>query len=169
MAAVPLVIQQDSDMSKNAKSNKAQKTTGKQGASRMYLYIGLALIVVLGIGVMKGGMFGPAQTEGVLYAQPSEFHAGLQQPGAVLVDVRTLGEWNRGHLPQARRIELEQLEGQITAQAPDRNTPVLVYCQSGTRSAFAASILRRMGYTKVTNLVGGIESWSRAGGPIVND
>ena len=156
-------------MSKKGKSGKPVANAPKGKGSRLYMGIGLSVALILVVVLIKGNLFGPPQTEGVVYAQPVEFNTVLQEPGAVLVDVRTLGEWNRGHLPQARRIELEQLEGQIAAQVPDRNTPVLVYCQSGTRSAFAANILRRMGYTKVTNLVGGIESWARAGGTIVNN
>ena len=156
-------------MSKKPLGAKPGKAPSKGKSSQLKLWIGLGVALLLILVLIKGNLFGPPSTEGVLYAQPVEFNAEIQQPGAVLVDVRTVGEWNRGHLPNARRIGMEQLEAQIAAQVPDKNTPVLVYCQSGSRSAFAASILKRMGYTKVTNLVGGIESWSRSGGPITTN
>ena len=55
----------------------------------------------------------------------------------------------------------------IERAAPDRSTPILVYCGSGTRSAFAAKTLEELGYEHVTNLDGGIVEWKRSGLPVV--
>ena len=150
------------------KQPKNTKTKAKGKSSQMMVWIGVAVALILVVVVVKGGLFGPPETEGVLNASPGEFNTQAQVPGAVVVDVRTLGEWNRGRLPNAHRVGMEQLETMVSAQAPDKNAPILVYCQTGTRSAFASAILKRMGYAKVVNLLGGIEAWSRAGGPVVN-
>ena len=87
-----------------------------------------------------------------------DIDAGVQQcrttPGALLLDVRTPGEYAGGHIPGAQNLPLQALEG-IASVAPARDTPLFLYCRSGARSGQAASLLQRMGYTKVTN-IGGI-------------
>ena len=55
----------------------------------------------------------------------------------------------------------------IERAAPDRTTPILVYCGTGSRSAFAARTLEELGYEDVTNLDGGIVEWKRSGLPVV--
>ena len=50
-----------------------------------------------------------------------------------------------------------------------RDTPVAVHCQGGTRSAIAASLLQRQGFTDVANVTGGIEAWKAANLPIEHD
>jgi len=84
-----------------------------------------------------------------------DIDAGLQEcrntPGALLLDVRTPEEYAEGHLPGARNLPLQSLEG-IAAVAPAKDTPLYVYCRSGARSGQATGLLQRMGYTKVTNI-----------------
>jgi len=57
------------------------------------------------------------------------------------------------------------LLAQSLAQLPE-HTPVVVQCQSGARSAIAASVLMRAGRQDILNLVGGFEAWRRAGLPV---
>ena len=78
--------------------------------------------------------------------------------GAVLLDVRTPEEFREGRIPGSRNVPLQVLN-QVTSQVPAKDTPIFVYCWSGSRSGQAVSILRRMGYTSVTNL-GGIAAYS---------
>lgn len=81
----------------------------------------------------------------------------LVEGGALLVDVRTPGEFASGHLPGARNVPLDRLE----AQAKDLGSPdraIVVYCRSGGRSAAAASTLKRMGFHAVHDL-GGLHRW----------
>lgn len=90
-----------------------------------------------------------------------DIDAGLQEcrntPGALLLDVRTPEEYAEGHLPGARNLPLQSLEG-IAAVAPAKDVPLYVYCRSGARSGQATGQLQRMGYTKVTN-IGGIMNY----------
>lgn len=79
-------------------------------------------------------------------------------PDAVLVDVRTVQEYREGHIPESRNVPLGQLD-KITSVAKNKGTRLFVYCYSGSRSRRAASILRQMGYTNVTN-IGGIAAYS---------
>ena len=72
--------------------------------------------------------------------------------GAVIVDVRTMEEFQSGHLPQTLNIPLSRLREQIGPHVPDRNQVVLVHCQAGGRSEIARRRLKKMGYVNVYNL-----------------
>ena len=90
----------------------------------------------------------------------------------LLVDVREQDEWNEGHLPGAVHVPRGNLESRIERAAPDRSRPVVLYCQSGNRSAFAAKTLEELGYENVVSLAGGFTDWKRNGFPtryLVND
>ena len=69
-----------------------------------------------------------------------------------MVDVRTAREFASGHLPGAANIPLDELAARIAAAVPDKSTPVLVHCLSGTRSAMACRTLKGLGYAEVVNL-----------------
>ena len=79
----------------------------------------------------------------------------LVAAGATLVDVRTLSEWQDGHLDGAMSIPVQEFDRRLQEIARDR--PVVVYCASGTRSARAAAMLRAAGYG-VRDL-GGMARW----------
>ena len=74
--------------------------------------------------------------------------------GALLVDVRTVPEYNDEHHPAAVNIPAEDTAHRL-AEYGDRSRPVILYCVSGARSAGAADILTGAGYTDVIN-AGGI-------------
>jgi molybdopterin/thiamine biosynthesis adenylyltransferase/rhodanese-related sulfurtransferase len=85
--------------------------------------------------------------------------------GCVIVDVREREEWDEGHLPGAVHVPRGHLESRIERAAPDKSRPVLVYCASGNRSAFAAKTLEELGYDHVVSLAGGFTDWKRNGNP----
>jgi hydroxyacylglutathione hydrolase len=93
--------------------------------------------------------------------EPSEL-AG--RGDAVVLDVRNASEWEGGRIPGARHRFLGSLMEQL--HGLERDTPIVVQCQTGSRSAIAASLLRAAGFTDVTNLRGGLVSWQAAGLPI---
>ena len=82
----------------------------------------------------------------------------MSSPGAVLLDVRTPGEYRGGHIPGSKNVPLHSIEN-ISSVASDKNTELYVYCQSGARSRQAAGMLQRMGYNNVNN-IGGIAAYS---------
>ena len=94
------------------------------------------------------------------FKQP-DIHQGISKyssvPGALLVDVRTPGEYREGHIPGSRNLPLQDI-GSAASQLGPMDTPLFLYCYSGARSAQAAGALRRMGYTNITN-IGGIAAW----------
>ena len=66
--------------------------------------------------------------------------------GALLLDVRTPAEFAEGHIDGALNIPVQVLPQRID-ELGDRSRPIVVYCRSGMRSANAAQILGRAGYT----------------------
>ncbi len=98
----------------------------------------------------------PAPTRGIEKVDGARARE-LIASGGVLVDVRAEDEFNAGHLEGARHLPLDKLAGQVDAIG-DRDTPVIVYCESGGRSARAASMLRRVGFKQVYDL-GAMSTW----------
>jgi hydroxyacylglutathione hydrolase len=81
-----------------------------------------------------------------------------------VIDVRAASEWETGHLPGAIHIPLGQLADRAAELPP--GVPIVVQCQSGSRSSIAASVLERLGFSNVSNLSGGITAWAAASLPI---
>lgn len=86
----------------------------------------------------------------------------------VLVDVREDNEWEKSRIPGAIHVGRGVLESRIESRIQQKSTPIVVYCHSGARSAVAAEVLGKMGYTKVVSLAGGITAYQAAGLPVDN-
>lgn len=76
----------------------------------------------------------------------------LMNEGAILIDVRSVQEYNSYHLNDAINIDYQQIESKIASEVPDKEQKIIVYCQSGTRSNTAANTLIELGYTNVYDL-----------------
>ena len=73
--------------------------------------------------------------------------------GAILLDVRIPQEYQEGHIPESKKVPLQQLNN-IVSVVKNTEIPLFVYCYSGARSRQATGMLQRMGYSKVNNIVG---------------
>lgn len=80
---------------------------------------------------------------------PKTDYAALLEKGAVIIDVRTKGEYQGGHIKGSVNIPLQALESNLSKIRKDK--PVITCCASGMRSASAKSILKSKGYTEVYN------------------
>ncbi len=76
---------------------------------------------------------------------------------AVLLDVRTPGEYAQGHIPGSKNIPLQTLD-EAQEIIENKDTPIFVHCLSGARSRQATALLRQMGYSNVNN-IGGISAY----------
>ncbi len=76
---------------------------------------------------------------------------------AVLLDVRTPGEYQEGHIPGSKNIPLQTLD-ETQEIIENKDTPIFVHCLSGGRSRQATAILQQMGYSNVKN-IGGISAY----------
>jgi molybdopterin/thiamine biosynthesis adenylyltransferase/rhodanese-related sulfurtransferase len=104
-----------------------------------------------------------AEIDEVDATEARELLDGAEPP--VLVDVRRRDEWDEGFIPGAIHIPRGSLESRIERAVPERERPILLYCASGERSAFAAKTLEELGYTDVASLAGGFTDWKRNGFP----
>jgi rhodanese-related sulfurtransferase len=85
----------------------------------------------------------------------------------VLIDVREDNEWAKDHLPGAIHLGKGIIERDVEARFPDTTAELILYCGGGFRSALAADNLRKMGYTHVISMDGGIREWREKGLPLV--
>jgi phage shock protein E len=81
-----------------------------------------------------------------------------QDSSIVLVDVRTIPEYVSGYVEGAINIPLDTIESNFRNIVPNKDTRLFIICRSGNRSAEAAQILKKMGYTNITD-IGGIINW----------
>jgi rhodanese-related sulfurtransferase len=84
----------------------------------------------------------------------------------VLVDVREESEFAKDHLPGALHLGKGVIERDIEARVPELDTPLVLYCGGGFRSALAADNLQKMGYSNVISMDGGIRDWREKGYPL---
>jgi rhodanese-related sulfurtransferase len=86
----------------------------------------------------------------------------------VLVDVREESEYAKDHLPGAIHLGKGVIERDIEESVPELNTPIVLYCGGGYRSALAADNLQKMGYTNVLSMDGGIRGWREKHYPLTS-
>jgi len=87
----------------------------------------------------------------------------------LLVDVREESEYAADHLPGAVHLGKGIIERDVEGRVPDQNTPLVLYCGGGFRSALAADNLQKMGYTRVLSMDGGIRGWREKGLALTKD
>ena len=78
---------------------------------------------------------------------------------AVILDVRTLREFQKGHIPYAVNIDIHDENFQKQIESLDRTKSYFVYCRSGSRSYSAAKFMKDIGFNSVYNLEEGILNW----------
>ena len=77
--------------------------------------------------------------------------------GAILIDVRSNQEYREGHLQGAINIPDFEINNRIQREIPKKNQLIILYCQYGGRSRNTMNIMKKMGYTNVYNLYGGLD------------
>ena len=87
----------------------------------------------------------------------------------LLIDVREESEFAKDHLPGAISLGKGIIERDIEQRVPDVNAKMILYCGGGFRSALAADNLKKMGYTNVISMDGGIREWREKGYPLTRD
>ena len=88
----------------------------------------------------------------------------VEKENALLIDVRTTGEWSQGHVKGAHHMPISGFSGQLDKikkiTKGNLNHPIVVYCAVGGRASKAKKILTQAGFKKVTNM-GGYKDWPR--------
>lgn len=91
----------------------------------------------------------------------------INREDAVVVDVRTDGEFNQGHIVNAVNIPKKSIEEQLTKLNKYRNRPIIMACRTGQVASGVGSTLRKNGFEQVYNLAGGLVAWEGANLPLV--
>jgi phage shock protein E len=97
---------------------------------------------------------------------PTAFQEAMNKETAVLIDVRTPGEYNKGHLKGARLLNIfdDNFESEINKL--DKNATYFVYCASGGRSDECVQMMKQKGFMNIYDLDGGFGRWQKEGLPI---
>jgi rhodanese-related sulfurtransferase len=126
-------------------------------------------IYLIAVALVSGAMLlWPVVRRGAGGASVSTLEATqlINRQDALILDVRNAEEFQKGHILNARNIPLPQLDARHSDIVRYKEKPVIVACESGSRSGAAAAVLRKQGFAKVFSLSGGIAAWQQAGLPV---
>lgn len=90
----------------------------------------------------------------------------INRDDAIIVDVRPIADYSKGHIINSLSIPSNGFASQIETLRKHQEKPVIVACRSGAQSSHACKQLRKAGFEKVFNLQGGILAWQSADLPI---
>jgi len=116
---------------------------------KKFLTLGIVCLILCGCGDSKDNLDDEIKVGSV---SCNEMKTLVNEEDAVLIDVRTEEEYTASHLYYAIHLNYETIDKTITNQVSDKNRSIVVYCQSGKRSAVAKEKLESLGYTKVYDL-----------------
>jgi rhodanese-related sulfurtransferase len=99
----------------------------------------------------------------------TEFQKKISEPGVVILDVRTAGEFMGGHIAKAINIDVEGMTFDGDIAKLDKSATYAVYCHSGRRSGIAVGKMKDAGFKNLFNLTNGVLDWQAAGLPLENN
>lgn len=137
--------------------------------------IKILILISLVIGAFFGGVYlskpskcGAFCDRQLQTVTASEFSKLTSDNKITIIDVRTPDEYETGHIAKAVNYDFSnQVQFSQHLDSLDKNGNYLIYCRSGNRSGQALKLMEEKGFSRVTNLSGGILSWQSAGFPIV--
>ncbi|WP_047244963.1 rhodanese-like domain-containing protein [Maribacter thermophilus] len=107
-------------------------------------------------------LFKSKSSENINILNAEEFQNEIKNKKVRLVDVRTSGEYNSGHIKNAVNVDFfNRTAFQKFFSKLNKEEPIYLYCRSGNRSRKAAYMLEKMGFTSLTDLKGGYMAWQR--------
>jgi rhodanese-related sulfurtransferase len=130
-------------------------------ARHPYLSLGLAALTVAIIGNEVAGLF-----RGYKAVAPAHLTALVNRENALVVDLRPIADFEKGHVPGAKNVQMSQFDPENRALAGAKALPVVLVCKAGQASGDAAKRLKKAGFEKVFVLDGGIGAWQQAGLPL---
>ena len=90
----------------------------------------------------------------------------INREKAVVIDVSDAEEFALGHINNAKNVPFAQLEDKLASQVKNKELPLILVCSSGARSNRAVSVAKKLGFTNVQALAGGLKSWKEANLPL---
>lgn len=105
-------------------------------------------------------------TRGYKALTPAGLTQLINRENALVVDVSSLQDFEKGHVPGAKHVAMSQFDPEGKELAKAREQPVAIVCKNGQASAQAAQRLRKAGFGKVFWLEGGLGAWTEAQMPM---
>ena len=119
----------------------------------------IILAVIIGGVIMLNKNTEKETTNQIQYVSMDEITTIMQEnTNYIILDARTIDEYNEGHIPNAICIPNETIDETVTTKLPNKDQLILIYCRSGNRSKQAALKLQQLGYTNLVEF-GGIIDW----------
>ena len=137
------------------------------GDDRIFVKFLIDNIWLILLALVSGGALAwPSLTRGKHSLSTLQAIQLLNKSKVSIVDVRKSDEFSAGHLRDSKNIPIDDLDKRVGEL--DKSHPVLVVCQSGVRASRAAAEFRRVGFSEVYILDGGITEWRSQGLPVAN-
>lgn len=128
------------------------------------------LTLLLTLVLVAGSPAKPVKKDGVTHLDPTDAVKVLavKDPAKkpILLDVRTPGEFKRGRIADSTNVNLDGDDFEAQLAKLDKTKPYLVLCHSGGRSTYSLATLKKLGFTRLYHLDGGIAAWMKAGLPV---
>ena len=106
-------------------------------------------------------------TRGYKALTPAGLTQVINRDNALLIDVSSIQDYEKGHVPGARHVAMSQFDPESKDLAKARDLPVAIYCKTGQSAGAAAKRLKKGGFSKVYTLDGGLRTWVEAQLPLV--
>lgn len=120
----------------------------------------LIIVIALIAGIILRNMLAFAANKNVKNFSPEEASTFIRENrDAVILDVRTRGEFSRGHIPGAKLMPVDEISSRVGELEKYRGKPIFVYCASGHRSASAIRVLLKNKFENIYNLKRGLSTW----------
>jgi phage shock protein E len=122
-------------------------------------------LVVVGLFVFVAGVF--AGDLPVTPVDAAGAAALIAEKKVTVLDVRTAEEFSKGHIQGAKNVDVLDDSFESGLNKLDKTQPYLVHCASGGRSTRSLEVFKKLGFTKVYHLEGGLRAWTSAQQPLV--
>jgi len=122
-----------------------------------------ALFVIILVAIIVGEIM--RLTQKFKTINPSELTLLINREDALVVDISSYADFEKGHIPGARHVAMSQFDPENKDLAKARDLPIVVVCKSGQTAKGAAQRLVKAGFTRVHLLHGGMYSWKQANMP----
>ena len=126
----------------------------------LFALLGMVVVLIVANEVHR-------KLRGASSVSPQEALSLFHDQDAVMIDVREVGEYREGHLPNAKNIALSSMEEKIKELKVPKGRPIVVYCGTGNKAGGAQSTLNKNGFENVHALAGGVHAWQSANLPTV--
>ena len=133
------------------------------GRNSLYLILISLFILQFNIFASPGAAADPVRTDISVQVANEMINNNTGYPNLLVLDVRTLEEYNDAHLYNATLIPVDELGSRLNEIESYNDTEIIVYCRSGSRSLQASNLLVANNFSKIYNMLGGINAWIAAG------